>query len=73
MCIQIVDRFKLTLRHDTLSYDIAAEIVEQRRVGEAWAWSRKTAVGSIAALEAATLAIWGLEHKPLPPIAPMIR
>jgi hypothetical protein len=55
------------------SLDIAAEIVEQRRVGEAWAWSRKTAGGSIASLEAATLAIWGLEHKPLPPIAPMIR
>lgn len=53
--------------------DVAAEIVEQRRVGEAWAWSRKTVGGSIATLEAMTLAVWGLEHKPLPPIAPMIR
>ena len=53
--------------------DVAAEIVTQRRVGEAWAWARKGAAGSIATLDAATLALWGLLHKPAPPIAPMIR
>lgn len=53
--------------------DFAAEIADQRRVGDAWAWNRKTSSGSIAALEAATLALHGLLHRPAPPVAPLIR
>lgn len=56
--------------HDSL--DLAAEIVTQRRVGEAWAWSRRGSSGSIAALEAATLATHGAIHRPAPPAAPLI-
>lgn len=53
--------------------DFAAEIADQRRVGDAWAWNRKTASGSIAPLEAATLALHGLLHRPPPPARPLIR
>ena len=52
--------------------DLAAELAEQRRVGDAWAWDRKRPAGSIAALEAATLALYALMHRPAPPIAPAI-
>lgn len=57
--------------HDAL--DLAAELVTKRRVGEAWAWGRRTSAGSIAALDAATLALYGELHRPPPPISPMIR
>lgn len=57
--------------HEAL--DIAAELVTKRRVGEAWAWGRRASAGSIATLEAATLALYGELHRPAPAIAPNIR
>lgn len=51
--------------------DFAADAAATRRVGDAWAWQRAGAV-SIAALEAATLALHGASHRPQSPIAPMI-
>lgn len=82
-CSEFLDRLKATdddgiaaptikIRPDA-ALDFAAEIVAQRRVGEAWAWSRKGSSGSIAALEAATLAMYGAAHRPAPPRAPLIR
>lgn len=52
--------------------DLAAEIVTRRRIGDAWTWSRRGSGGSIAALEAATLALYAASHRPAPPIAPLI-
>lgn len=52
--------------------DMAAELAEQRRVGDAWAWERRRSAGSIAALEAATLALHAAIHRPAPPLKPMI-
>lgn len=54
------------------SLDMAAELAEQRRMGDAWAWDRKRPAGSIAALEAATLALFALMHRPAAPVAPQI-
>ena len=54
------------------SLDIAAELAEQRRMGDAWAWDRKRPAGSIASLEAATLALYALIHRPAPPVSPAI-
>lgn len=54
------------------SLDLAAELAEQRRMGDAWAWDRKRPAGSIAALEAATLALFALMHRPAAPVAPAI-
>lgn len=82
-CVDFMDRVKNTdengvaapnigIRQDD-SLDYAAEIVTQRRVGESWAWSRRGSSGSIAALEAATLAVHGALHKPAPAAAPLIR
>lgn len=82
-CADLMDRLTATdadglaapavrIRPDD-ALDLAAEIVTQRRVGEAWAWARKGDAGSIAALDAATLALWGVLHRPLPPATPMIR
>lgn len=51
--------------------DLAADLVQFRKVGDAWAWQRSL-VGSIASLEAATLAVHGLIHRPEPAQAPFI-
>lgn len=61
----------IAIRPDA-ALDLAAELAERRRVGDAWAWDRKRPAGSIATLEAATLALWGITHKPAPPVAPAI-
>ena len=34
----------------------------RKRIGDGWAWSRRGSVGSIASLEASTLAVHGLTH-----------
>lgn len=51
---------------------MAAELAEHRRVGDSWIWDRKRPAGSIAALEAITLALYALIHRPAPPVAPAI-
>lgn len=51
--------------------DAAVDAAAIRTVGDAWAWKRDV-FGSIAALEAATLALHGATHRPAAPIAPMI-
>lgn len=64
----------IRIRPDS-ALDVAAEIVTKRRVGEAWAWQRKPSVGAtstIAALEAATLAVFAAYHAPAAPAKPMI-
>ena len=47
--------------------DAAAAAAARRSVGERWAWARRTSTQSIAALVAATLAVWGFDHAPPPP------
>jgi hypothetical protein len=42
--------------------DEAAAGAARRRVGDAWAWTRKSAAADISPLVAATLAIWGATH-----------
>ncbi len=54
---------------DGLDAAVAAAAI--RNVGDAWAWKRDV-TGSIAALEAATLALHGATHRPADPVAPMI-
>ena len=45
--------------------DDAAELAAKRSVGDgAWCWGRRASVGSISALEAATLGTWGIDHMP---------
>ena len=51
--------------------DAAIEAVATRKVGDAWSWQR-TPDGSIASLEAATLALHAAAHKPTPAVTPMI-
>lgn len=81
-CAEMMDRLTVTdadgiaaptirIRPDD-ALDLAADLVQQRRIGEAWAWSRHGA-GSIAALEAGTLAMHGILNRPAPAAAPMIR
>lgn len=43
------------------AFDNAAEVAVPRDLGDSWVWDRKKAHGSIAALEAATLALHGLD------------
>jgi len=44
--------------------DAAATDAGRRALGDAWAWSRRQSAGSIAALTAATVAIWTFDHAP---------
>ncbi|OWO46123.1 hypothetical protein AY554_11390 [Corynebacterium diphtheriae bv. gravis] len=53
--------------------DQAVSVVDRRPLGESWTWSRKGSKGSIAALEAATLALHGLVDKPAADAVPFFR
>jgi hypothetical protein len=44
--------------------DAAALAAVRRPLGDAWAWGRRQSAGSIAALTAATVALWALDHAP---------
>lgn len=55
------DKYRVRVRPST-PLDRAADVVTRKRVGDGWAWSRRGSVGSIATLEAATLAVHGLTH-----------
>jgi hypothetical protein len=46
--------------------DSAANDAVRRAVGEAWGWGRRQSAGSLAALTAATVAVWGFDHAPGP-------
>lgn len=62
---------KVSIRYDQ-TLDLAAEIVTSRYLGDAWTWDRKNSGGSIAPLEAATLALIGATHNKLEPM-PCVR
>lgn len=51
--------------------EAAAEAAATRKVGDSWAWQR-TPQGSIASLEAASLALHGAAHRPAPGATPII-
>lgn len=55
-----------TIRHKPHpAFDAAAELATRRWISDgAWVWGRRASVGSISALEALTLAAWGLDHMP---------
>jgi len=44
--------------------DAAAANAGRRALGDAWAWGRRQSAGSIAALTAATVALWAYDHAP---------
>jgi hypothetical protein len=44
--------------------DAAANDATRRALGDAWAWGRRQSAGSLAALTAATVAVWGWDHAP---------
>ena len=49
------------------AFDDAAELATRRWVNDgAWLWGRRLSVGSISALEAATVTTWAVDH--LPPV-----
>ena len=61
---ELVDR---RLEHPHASeLDQAAELATTKQLGDAWAWDRRGSAGSIAALEAATVARWHHDHRPTP-------
>jgi len=47
--------------------DAAAASAAQRALGDAWAWGRRQSTVSIAALTAATVALWTYDHAPADP------
>lgn len=57
--------------HEAL--DDAALAAARRRVGDSWVWSRRESGGSIAALVAATVGAWALDHAPAEEALPAFR
>jgi len=53
--------------------DAAAAAAVKRTVGERWVWGRRASSDSIAGLVAATLALWGWDHAPPPPVRFVVR
>jgi hypothetical protein len=55
------------LRHRSHpALDAAANDATRRALGDAWAWGRRQSAGSLAALTAATVAVWGWDHAAVP-------
>lgn len=53
--------------------DAAVSTAAKRSIGDGlWAWSRRGSGASIACLEAATCAVWALDHAPAPAAAPVV-
>jgi hypothetical protein len=44
--------------------DAAAASAARRPLGDGWAWGRRVSSGSLAALTASTVALWGYDHAP---------
>lgn len=57
---------------DHPAFTAAFDAAELRTSGDRLHWSRRGSAGSIAVLEAATLAVRALATVPKPPVAPMI-
>jgi len=45
--------------------DLAAASAVHRPLGDAWAWGRRQSSGSLSSLTAATVALWGFDHRPV--------
>lgn len=61
------------LRHrGTSALDRAVANAAKRELGDLWLWSRRTSAGSIAELEAATVALYVHDHRPAPAPAPVV-
>ena len=54
------------------AFTAALDVAALRTSGDRQFWSRRGSAGSIAAVEAATCALYALNHQPAPPVAPMI-
>lgn len=54
------------------AFSDALDAVALRTSGDRLFWSRRTSAGSIAAVEAATVALHALDNQPAPPVPPMI-
>lgn len=62
---------KIRFRPDP-AMDLAVQVADKRGIGDSWTWARRGSAGSVAALEAGTLALFGLMNRPAPARAPMI-
>lgn len=61
-------------RHDGApAFVDATQVAAKRNLGDgAWVWARTQSAGSVAALEAATVALWQYDHAPAPAPAPAV-
>lgn len=60
------------LHRGTPALTDAVAAAAQRQVGDRWLWARRESAGSIAGLEAVTVASWAYDHRPTPTPAPVI-
>ena len=64
---------QVLLHRGSAALDTAVAAAARREIGDAgWAWSRRNSAGSIAELEAATVASFTLDHRPAPVAGPVI-
>lgn len=62
-----------TMRHrGHADLDAAVAVAARRELGDGWAWSRRGSAGSIAELEAVTVARYASHTRPAAPAAPVV-
>lgn len=61
------------VHRDQVALDEAVAAAATRPMGDgAWAWSRRSSSATIAPLVAATVAAWTYDHRPAPPVRPVV-
>jgi hypothetical protein len=52
--------------------EVAAAGANQRIIGDAWGWGRRTSTVDVSPVTAATLALWAHRHRPPAPVRPVV-
>jgi hypothetical protein len=74
-CAGLLDRItgRAVLHRGDPALDAAAAGAARRGIGDgAWGWGRRSSTADISPLVAGTLALWGHQHRPAPPVRPAV-
>lgn len=63
---------RMLLHRDTPALNQAVAAAAKRDLGDTWVWARRQSAGPIAALVAATVALWLYDHRETPAAGPTI-
>lgn len=74
-CAEFYDKIMDLRVHHRAEPDLDLAVVGATRkpMGDAWGWGRRTSASEVSPLVAVTLAAWGHDHRPPPPVAALIK